>query len=126
MARRAPLGRCKVPLRSPITRWRRARSNMPTRRARYAGTCPTLFRRKCWRASRWTAAWAGNGLGSAFLADTMKRKIQAAEIIGIRAVLVHALSEEAAACYERHGSRRSPIQPLTKMMTLKEIVASLL
>jgi hypothetical protein len=48
------------------------------------------------------------------------RTLQAAEIAGIRAILVHAISERAKIFYEKCGFTTSPIAPLTLMVTVKE------
>ena len=48
-------------------------------------------------------AWQGRGLGSALLRDAVLRVVGAAETIGVRALLVHAISEEAKAFYEHWG-----------------------
>src|SRR5207244_1748363 len=48
-------------------------------------------------------AYQGRGLGAALLRDAILRTLQAAEIAGIRAILVHAISEEAKKFYERNG-----------------------
>ena len=60
------------------------------------------------------------GLGSALLRDAILRTLQAAEIGGIRALLVHALDDEAARFYQHHGFMPSPIDPATLMITLKD------
>ena len=39
--------------------------------------------------------WQGRGLGRSLLRDAVLRTIQAADIVGIRALLVHAISDEA-------------------------------
>jgi hypothetical protein len=44
--------------------------------------------------------------------------MSAGEAIGVRAMLVHAVSAEAKAFYERHGFRPSPVDPLMLMITL--------
>ena len=62
----------------------------------------------------------GRGLGRALLQDAVLRTLQAADIAGIRALLVHAISEDAKRFYERCGFRPSPIDPMTLMMTLKD------
>ncbi|KQP51313.1 GNAT family acetyltransferase [Methylobacterium sp. Leaf108] len=46
---------------------------------------------------------AGRGLGADLLADAFRRIAQAAEIIGIGAVMVHALDEAALAFYRRQA-----------------------
>ena len=62
----------------------------------------------------------GKGLGPALLRDAIFRTLQAAEIGGIRALLVHAIDEAAARFYEHHGFIRSPIEPATLMITLSD------
>jgi hypothetical protein len=44
----------------------------------------------------------------------------AAETIGVRALFVHAISEEAKAFYEHWGFRASAIEPMTLMITIEE------
>jgi hypothetical protein len=51
--------------------------------------------------------------------------MHAAGAIGIRALLVHALSEEAKAFYLRLGLSSSPLDPLTLMVTLADLQAAL-
>jgi len=46
--------------------------------------------------------------------------MQAADIAGIRAILVHAISEDARRFYERCGFQASPVDPLTVMITLAD------
>ncbi len=60
------------------------------------------------------------GLGRAFLRDAVLRSLQAAHIIGVRAILVHALSDEAKAFYESCGFVPSPVNLLTLMVTIEE------
>ena len=62
------------------------------------------------------AAYQGRGLGRALLRDAILRTLQAAEIAGIRAVLVHAISDDARKFYERCGFQASPVDPLTVMI----------
>lgn len=64
-------------------------------------------------------AWQGHGLGAALLRDAVERTQAAAAILGIRGLLVHALSEKARAFYEYHGFVASPSRPLTLVMALK-------
>ncbi|WP_437188526.1 GNAT family N-acetyltransferase [Planctomicrobium sp. SH668] len=65
--------------------------------------------------------WQSHGLGKGLLRDAILRTLQAAEIAGIRALLVHALSAEAKAFYEHCGFQESPIDPLTLMLRLSDI-----
>lgn len=53
-------------------------------------------------------AFAGIGLGSSLLQHAVVQAVTAAETIGIRAILVHALTEEVVPFYERFGFTRFP------------------
>jgi GNAT superfamily N-acetyltransferase len=64
--------------------------------------------------------WQGRGLGGDLLRDATLRILAAGETIGVRALLVHAMSAEAKAFYEHYGFKPSPIEPMTLMMTLAE------
>lgn len=63
----------------------------------------------------------GQGIGRALLKDALLRTLQAADTIGVRAMLIHALDEEAAAFYEKFGFARSPMDPMVLMMPLKAV-----
>lgn len=65
--------------------------------------------------------WSGMGIGSGLLKDALLRCVQAAEIVGGRAILCHAIDEEAKAFYLKHGFQQSPIEPLTVMLGLKDL-----
>ena len=66
------------------------------------------------------SACQGQGLGRALLRDAVLRTLQAADIAGIRALLVHAISEEARGFYERCGLQPSPLDPMTLMLTMQD------
>lgn len=68
---------------------------------------------------------SGRGLGAWLLRDAMTRTLAAAETIGVRAMLVHAVDEEAAAFYLRHGLEASPTDPRHLMILIKDIVVAL-
>jgi hypothetical protein len=59
------------------------------------------------------------------LADAVKRTLQAAHTVGIRALVLHALSERAKRFYERHGFRNAPTDPMDLMITMEEAAAAL-
>jgi GNAT superfamily N-acetyltransferase len=67
----------------------------------------------------------GKGIGRAMFQDAARRVIHAADAIGIRGLLVRALSEEAAAFYRRLGFDSSPLDPMILMVTLADLCASL-
>ena len=57
--------------------------------------------------------------------DAALRVLHAAETIGIRGIVVHALTDSARAFYLRLGFKESPNQPLTLTITMKELEAAL-
>lgn len=67
----------------------------------------------------------GRGLGRALFQDAARRVIHAAEAIGIRGMVVHALSEEAKAFYLSLGLDESPLDPMTLMVTIADLRAAL-
>jgi GNAT superfamily N-acetyltransferase len=67
----------------------------------------------------------GQGIGTGLLRDAILRTIAAGEIAGIRAILVHAISQEARKFYEHSGFRASPIDPMTLMIPLTEARSAL-
>ena len=64
-------------------------------------------------------SFQSKGFGVALLQDAVIRTAQAGDILGIRGLLVHALSIEAKAFYEHHGFVASPTQPMTLILSLK-------
>ena len=67
----------------------------------------------------------GRGLGSALLKDALQRTLNAASIAGIRAVLLHAISDAAKRFYENAGFSTSPVDPMTMMITLADVEKAL-
>jgi predicted N-acetyltransferase YhbS len=65
----------------------------------------------------------GRGLGRALVQDAGLRVINAADLIGIRGMIVHAISEDAKAFYEAVGFEPSPLDPLLLMITLADLKA---
>src|SRR5262249_39013491 len=68
-----------------------------------------------------SGAWHGRGLSSGLLKDAMQRTLQAADIAGIRALVVHAKDDAARSFYEHFGFASSPSDPLHLYVLLKEI-----
>ncbi|MGH9607256.1 MAG: GNAT family N-acetyltransferase [Terracidiphilus sp.] len=71
------------------------------------------------------AGFQRRGLGSALLRDAVLRTLHAAEIAGIRAILVHAISEDAKQFYVRSGFSVSPSEPMTLMILVTEAAKAL-
>jgi GNAT superfamily N-acetyltransferase len=67
----------------------------------------------------------GKGLGRALFRDAALRVLAAADSIGIRGMLVHAISDEAKAFYVGLGLDVSPLEPMTLMATVADLKASL-
>jgi GNAT superfamily N-acetyltransferase len=67
----------------------------------------------------------GKGMGRALFQDAARRVIHAAEAIGIRGMVVHALSEEAKAFYLGLGLEVSPLDPMTLMVTIADLRATI-
>ncbi len=67
----------------------------------------------------------GQGLGSALLKDALLRAYAGAEIIGGRAILVHAIDPEAVAFYRKYGFESCPGFELHLMLLMKDLRASL-
>jgi GNAT superfamily N-acetyltransferase len=66
-----------------------------------------------------------HGLGRSLFQDAARRVIHAAEAIGIRGLLVPALSDEAKSFYLRLGLDASPLEPMTLMVTIADLRAAL-
>jgi GNAT superfamily N-acetyltransferase len=63
----------------------------------------------------------GTGLGKALLKDALARIAQAADIVGARAVLVHAIDEPARKFYEHFDFEPSPVHELQLMLLMKDL-----
>ena len=70
-------------------------------------------------------AFHGRGLGRALFRDAAHRVIHAADAIGIRGIVVHAISENARNFYLALGFDPSPHEPMTLMVTLSDVRATL-
>ena len=65
----------------------------------------------------------GAGIGRSLLQDAVLRCLQAADSVGVRALLVHAKHERARAWYEQYGFEPSPTDPLHLMLLIKDLRA---
>ena len=65
--------------------------------------------------------WQGKGLGGDLLQDAVMRTLNAAGTLGIRAMLIHALSDDARAFYKRFGFMESNAEPFTLMATMGDL-----
>jgi GNAT superfamily N-acetyltransferase len=67
----------------------------------------------------------GCGLGRALFQDAAQRVIHASDAIGIRGLLVHAISDEAKSFYLSLGLTPSPIEPMTLMATIEDLTRAM-
>lgn len=67
----------------------------------------------------------GGGLGRFLVRDAILSTLLAAERVGVRVLLVHALHESAARFYEALGFTRSPTDPLHLYLLLADVRRSL-
>jgi GNAT superfamily N-acetyltransferase len=67
----------------------------------------------------------GRGLGHDLFQDAALRVVRAADAIGIRGMVVHALSEEAKQFYLHLGLDESPLDPMTLMVTVSDLRAAM-
>jgi GNAT superfamily N-acetyltransferase len=65
--------------------------------------------------------WQKQGIGAALLKDAILRTLQAADIAGIRALVVHAKDHAARTFYERFDFIPSPTDPMHLFMLMKDL-----
>ncbi len=66
-------------------------------------------------------SFQGNGLGRALLKDALRRTLLAADIAGIRAVLVHAKDDEAREWYRKFDFKEGMTDPFHLFLVLKDL-----
>ena len=69
--------------------------------------------------------YQGHRLGAALLKDAMLRTLAVSHEVEIRAMLVHAISDEAKQFYRRYGFQESPIDAMTLMLSIQQLKAHL-
>ena len=67
------------------------------------------------------ATWRNRGVGSALLADALRRCLAGSEIAGVRGIIAHAIDEAAVGFYERHGFIRSPLGERVMLMPIETV-----
>ena len=66
-------------------------------------------------------SYQGRGLARGLVQDAIQRTLRAADIAGVRALLVHALDDSAARFYRKMGFVGSPIDPLVLTLPLETL-----
>ena len=64
---------------------------------------------------------ASRGIGAGLLLDALERTLQVAELIGVRALAVHAKDDRAAEFYGHFGFAPSPTDARHLFMIIKDI-----
>jgi len=63
--------------------------------------------------------WQGKGVGAALLRDALRRSRDAADQLGLRAIMVQAKDGTARRFYERFGFNPSPAEPFHLLLPLE-------
>lgn len=71
-----------------------------------------------------TRDWQGKGVAAGLLKDAMRRTLNAADIAGIRALVVHAKNDAAREFYRRFDFVESPTDPLHLYILIKDLKRS--
>jgi GNAT superfamily N-acetyltransferase len=66
-------------------------------------------------------AWQRQGLGKALLRDAILRTLHVSEMVGVKALIVHALSDQTVQFYQNQGFHASPTNPRTLFLLLQDI-----
>ena len=69
--------------------------------------------------------WAGQGIGTGLLKHALERSVEAARLIGGRALVVNAVDEDAAQFWRRRGFVPSNDDPMIFFRSIADITASL-
>jgi GNAT superfamily N-acetyltransferase len=70
-------------------------------------------------------SYRGKGLGRDLLQDALRRILAASQIIGVRAILVHAVDDEAASFWKEHEFIECPIDSRTFYLPIETIADAL-
>ena len=70
------------------------------------------------------ARYQGHGIGASLLSDALHRVVRASKQLAVRAVVVHAIDDNAASFYEHFGFRPLSATPRTLMTTLAMLRAA--
>ena len=71
------------------------------------------------------ASWVGRGVGTALLKHALIRCVDAARLVGGRALVVNALDESAAAFWTRRGFIPSKDNPMVLFRSMADVAASI-
>ncbi len=67
--------------------------------------------------------WSGKGIGAGLLKDALRRALAVSQNVGARAMLLHAIDDEAAAFYRQYGFKPFASEPRTLFLPLEHAAA---
>jgi GNAT superfamily N-acetyltransferase len=67
------------------------------------------------------ASCQGRGLGGDLLRDALSRCLAISEVAGVRAVITHAIDEDAARFYRRYGFVLSPLGERLMLLPIEKV-----
>jgi len=70
--------------------------------------------------------YQGRGLGTDMLVDALRRCLSVSEIVGARAIVTHAIDEDAVGFYQKHGFVTSPLGERSLIMSIETVQALLI
>lgn len=70
-------------------------------------------------------SWVGQGIGTGLMKHALQRCVQAARLVGGRALMVNAVDEEAAQFWQRRGFISSRDDPLVLLRSIADVAAML-
>ena len=71
------------------------------------------------------SGWSGRGLGADLLKDAVQRAARLAGDMGVRALVCHAISEDAKRFYLHHAFIESPLEPMMVMLNVAKLARAL-
>ena len=68
--------------------------------------------------------YQGKGLGADLLSDGVRRCLEASEIAGVRAIIAHAIDDDAVRFYQHHGFLRCPLGDRVMLLPIEAVRAA--
>ena len=67
------------------------------------------------------ADWTGRGIGAGLVKDALLRTARLAGELGVRALLCHAIDEDAKRFYLHQGFSESPVEPMLVILNIAKL-----
>lgn len=65
--------------------------------------------------------YQGKGMGADLLSDSIRRCIEVSEIAGVRAIITHAIDDEAVRFYQHHGFLHCPLGDRVMLLPIEAV-----